>query len=349
MKRYLNKALIYQWFNSAKFAIIAGILFWGLYANFLIADVYRSEMYNIQRLDSNSFRTVGLEQYFILGLIFLVIYVLTFGNNKRNTEIFLCSGPYTKKQIKFNEFLCYLMTLGTFVLTYLYIAITFFIRNKESFVMINGYATIIMIEIIRIILFGILGIIIMLIIESMFSNSMVGIVFMIIIPISFVFSIIRKFDNYYCMWINRVMVREYTGEEFNSVRSCGLIEGYTSANEIRMRNLFIASFIFIMIIIISLFILNYVQRKNSLETNVGFFGSAWSKNIIIIYLPIAFGIILSDLIFGRYKDGFMESYYLVQKVSVKEYLIGFGVDFGLAAIVGIIIYMIIKKILKKLA
>ncbi|CDH90587.1 membrane protein [Clostridium botulinum B str. Eklund 17B (NRP)] len=64
-------------------------------------------------------------------------------------------------------------------------------------------------------------------------------------------------------------------------------------------------------------------------------------------MPIVFGIILSDLIFGRYKERFMESYYLVQKVSVKEYLIGFGVDFGLTAIVGIIIYIIIKKNIKK--
>ena len=349
MKRYLNKALIYQWFNSAKFAIIAGILFWGVYANSLIGSVYRSVMYSIKRLDSNSFKTAGLEQYFVLGLIFLVIYVLTFGNNKRNTEIFLCSGPYTKKQIKFNELFCYLITLGTFVLTYLYIAATFYIRNMDSFVIMNGYSTIIMIEIVRIILFGMLGIIIMLIIESMFSNSMVGIMFMIIIPISFVFSIITKFDNYYCMWINRVIVREYTDEEFNRVRSCGLIEGYTPIDEIRMRNLFIASCILIMIIVVSLVILSYIQRKNSLETNVGFFGSAWSKNLVIVYIAISSGIILSDLILGNYKEQFISSYYLVEKISVKDYLIGFGVDFGLAAIVGIIIYMIIKKISKKLA
>lgn len=349
MRRYLNKALIYQWFNSAKFAIIAGILFWGLYANFLISDVYRSEMYNIQRLDSNSFRTVGLEQYFILGLIFLVIYVLTFGNNKRNTEIFLCSGPYTRKQIKFNELFCYMITLGFFILTYLYIAVTFYIRNMDSFVIINGYSTIIMVEIIRILLFGILGIIILLTIEAMFSNNMVGIMFMIIIPFSFVFSIMKKFYHYYSMWINIVIAKEYTSEDLNRFKSYGLFDGYTLANQIRMRNLFIASCILIMIIVVSLFILNYVQRKNSLETNVGFFGSTWSKNVVLVYLSIAFGIILSDLILGNYKERFTDSYYFVEKISVNNYLTGFGIDLGLSAIVGIIIYMIIKKVSKKLA
>ncbi|WP_252229768.1 hypothetical protein [Clostridium sp. ZBS15] len=349
MKRYLNKALIYQWFNSAKFAIIAGILFWGVYANSLIGSVYRSVMYGVEKLDSNSFKTAGLEQYFVLGLIFLVIYVLTFGNNKRNTEIFLSSGPYTKKQIKFNELFCYMITLVFFILIYLYIAATFYIRNMDSFVIINGYSTIIMVEIIRIVLFGILGIIIMLTIEAMFSNNMVGIMFMIIIPFSFVFSIIRKFDNYYFMWINRVSFRERTIEELNRFNSSGLFDGYTCANQIRMRNLFIASCILIMIIVVSLVILNYIQRKNSLETNVGFFGSAWSKNLVIVYIAISSGIILSDLILGNYKEQFISSYYLVEKISINDYLIGFGVDFGLSAIVGIIIYMIIKKISKKLA
>ncbi|MBN1038511.1 hypothetical protein DVW12_07260 [Clostridium botulinum] len=349
MRRYLNKALIYQWFNSAKFAIIAGILFWGLYSNSLIGSMYRGVMRQVEGLDYNSFETVVLEQYFILGLIFLVIYVLTFGNNKRNTEIFLCSGPYTRKQIKFNELFCYMITLGFFILTYLYIAVTFYIRNMDSFVIINGYSTIIMVEIIRILLFGILGIIIMLTIEAMFSNNMVGIMFMIIIPFSFVFSIMKKFYHYYSMWINIVIAKEYTSEDLNRFKSYGLFDGYTLANQIRMRNLFIASCILIMIIVVSLFILNYVQRKNSLETNVGFFGSTWSKNVVLVYLSIAFGIILSDLILGNYKERFTDSYYFVEKISVNNYLTGFGIDLGLSAIVGIIIYMIIKKVSKKLA
>lgn len=348
MRRYLNKALIYQWFNSAKFAIIAGILFWGLYSNAMISDIHVGVLNDISRLHSNEFRTAGLEQYFILGLIFLVIYVLTFGNNKRNTEIFLCSGPYTRKQIKFNELFCYMITLGFFILTYLYIAATFYIRNMDSFIIINGYSTIIMIEIIRILLFGILGIIIMLTIEAMFSNNMVGVMFMIIIPFSFVFSIMRKFYDYYFMWMNRVIVKEYTSEELNRFKSSGLFDGYTFANQIRMKNLFIASCILIMIIVVSLFILNYVQRKNSLETNVGFFGSTWSKNVVFVYLSIAFGIILSDLILGNYKERFTDSYYFVEKISINNYLTSFGIDLGLSAVVGIIIYMIIKKVSKKL-
>ncbi|WP_315080039.1 hypothetical protein [uncultured Clostridium sp.] len=349
MRRYLNKALIYQWFNSAKFAIIAGILFWGLYSNAIISDVHLGVLNDISRLNSNEFRTVGFEQYFILGLIFLVIYVLTFGNNKRNTEIFLSSGPYTRKQIKFNEVICYMITLGLFVLTYLYIASTFYIRNIDNFIIISGYFTIIMVELIKVVLFGIIGIIVMLTIDSMFSNNMVGIMFMIIIPISFIFSLVRKFDHYYYMWMNRVIVKEHTSEELNRFSSAGLFEGYTCADQIRMRNLFIGSCILILIIVVSLFILNYVQRKNSLETNVGFFGSTWSKNVVIVYLSIAFGIILSDLILGNYKERFTDSYYFVEKISINNYLTSFGIDLGLSAIVGIIIYMIIKKVSKKLA
>ncbi|AOR23514.1 hypothetical protein [Clostridium taeniosporum] len=350
MKTYLNKALIYQWFNSAKFAIIAGVLFWGIYSNSIIDNVYMNILHGVSIFNSNEFETVGLEKYFILGLIFLVIYMLTFGVNKRNTEIFLSSGPYTKKQIKFNELICYMITLGVFVLTYLYISITFYIRNRESFIMLNGYSTIIMIEIIKIILLGMLGIIIMLIIEAMFSNSMVGLVFMMVIPISFLFSVLEKFFSYHHRWINMVTFEDYSiDKELNGFRSCGIFDGYLRVNEIRMRNLFIASLILIAIILVFLLILNYVQRKNSLENNVGFFASIWSKNIVVIYISVTFGIILSDLVLGGYKDKFTVPYYLSKKISVGSYLTGLGVDLGLSAVVGILIYIIFKKISKKLA
>lgn len=346
MKKYFNKALIYQWFNASKFAIIAGVLFWGLYSNSMISDMYALILNDISRLSSNEFRTLKLQQYFMLGVIFLVISILNFGNNKRNTEIFLYSGPYTKKQIKLNEFFCYMITLGIFALTYLYIAITFYIRNRERFIIINGYSNIISIEIIKIILFGILGIIIMLTIESMFSNSMVGIIFMIIIPISFMLSIFSKVGSYYNIWLERVLGKVVTAEEMNKYNSAGLFNGYISINEIRMRNLFIASVILLIIIVIFLFVLNYVQRKNSLESNVGIFGSTWSKKFILIYIPITFGIILSDILLGGYKQNLMPIDNLSKKLSIEAYLTSLSADIAISAVFGILIFIVLKKIIK---
>ena len=33
MKKYLNKGLIYQWFNSAKMMILLGVIAWGFASN----------------------------------------------------------------------------------------------------------------------------------------------------------------------------------------------------------------------------------------------------------------------------------------------------------------------------
>ena len=50
MKKYFNKALMYQWFNSTKIAILIGILTWGFLSNELInsgiSDVKSMIAYN---------------------------------------------------------------------------------------------------------------------------------------------------------------------------------------------------------------------------------------------------------------------------------------------------------------
>ena len=66
MKKYFNKALMYQWFNSTKIAILIGILAWGFLSNELInsgiSDVKSMIAYNA----TNSFYTFRIEQYFPL-------------------------------------------------------------------------------------------------------------------------------------------------------------------------------------------------------------------------------------------------------------------------------------------
>ena len=141
---------------------------------------------------SNDFNTAGLESYFMLGVIFIAICFIAKGTNKRNTEMFLSSGPYTKKQIKYNELISLLITLGFFIITYVYIAIMAYIRNREFIYIVDGYETIILIEIVRIILIGIIGIVFMLIMDLLFSNSVIGFISMIfVIPISIVLILVK--------------------------------------------------------------------------------------------------------------------------------------------------------------
>lgn len=65
---------------------------------------------------SNDLYAIGIEEYFILGIIFTAIYFISKGITKRNTEMFLSKAPI--KQIKYNEFICILITLVFFIITY---------------------------------------------------------------------------------------------------------------------------------------------------------------------------------------------------------------------------------------
>ena len=38
MNKYFNKGLLYQWFNSAKMAILLGIIVWGIWANSMVEN-----------------------------------------------------------------------------------------------------------------------------------------------------------------------------------------------------------------------------------------------------------------------------------------------------------------------
>jgi ABC-2 type transport system permease protein len=115
--------------------------------------------------------------------------------------MFLASGPYTKKQIKYNELMCIFATLTLFVITYLYIALMAYFRNKQLLSIVDGYWYIIFIEVAKIILIGAVGILFMLTVDLLFSNTVVGFASMIfVIPASIVLIITK---------VSKIL--EYTG------------------------------------------------------------------------------------------------------------------------------------------
>ncbi|GAA0076241.1 hypothetical protein UT300005_06190 [Clostridium sp. CTA-5] len=346
MKKYLNKALLYYWFNSTRTMLLLGMLLWGCFANGILNSLYYHAMNNLSGLNGNNFCTAGLEQYFILGIIFLGIYFMASGINKRNTNMFLSSGPYTKQQIKYNELICFFITLGIFVLTYIYIGITFYIRNKERLSILNGYSTILTVEVIKIIIFGIIGILFMLIIDSLFSNNTISVIFMMVFPISFICCILQRIDRYVFMWINNVVQKEFIPKDIRNSKFHALIDGWVDVSEIRMRNVFIGACILLIVVGILLVILNICQRKNSLETNIKFFASKWSEKVITVYLAVVSGIIINGLIFKDYRDNL---YYYGEpiKLEIKKFITILGTDIVISAVLGIISYIIIKKLLKK--
>jgi hypothetical protein len=350
MKKYLNKGLIYNWFNSAKVPIIIGLLIWGFIANEIISNEIIQTKSRISDLFSNGFTTTNIDKYFGLGVIFVAIYFIAQGINKRNAAMFLASGPYTKKQIKYNELMCLLITLVFFTLAYSYIALMAYVRNRELLSIIDGYGTIILIEIARIVLIGIIGILFMLTVDLLFSNTVIGFISMIfVIPVSIYVILMKVFEIIdYTRIYSRFVVANSGNSEFQRYTVKVLIERGTM-KEIRLRELFFEIVIALFIIVIMFFILNVTQQRYKLEWCNKIFSSKTNENILVILIATAIGsfaslFLLSDFInnIQRRNEG---NYLPLAGIDLVKAL---SVDLLCIVIVGFISYKIIKKVLKAL-
>ena len=356
MKKYLNKGLLYAWFNSAKVPIIIGIFVWGFIANMIIED----NLYNLKNKIaydfSNDFNTTTLDQYFMLGIIFIAIYFISKGINKRNTEMFLSSGPYTKKQIKYNDLISLLITLVFFTLTYAYIAIMAYVRNGEFLTIVEGYEIIILIEIAKIILIGIIGIIFMLIIDSMFSNSVIGFISMIsVIPISIalvigkLMSILIYFgfkENYSLFeGIRRLILGNPVEGDY--AMKIILLER-ASITKITFKQVTIEIIIALICIVIMLIIFNIAQARYKLESGNKIFSSKINENIVTILVSTALGSFTSFVFISKFVNNMQSKSGEYLPLFGLDLVKGLGADILCVGIVGFISYRIMKKILKNI-
>lgn len=349
MKKYLNKGLIYNWFNSAKVPIIIGLIAWGFIADAIIGSELTQVKYRISDSFINDFGTTNLDQYVWLGVIFLAVYFIAQGINKRNTAMFLSSGPYTKIQIKYNELMCISVTLALFVIVYIYIAIMAYISNKHLLSIVDGYWYIILIEIARIILIGIIGILFMLTVDLLFSNTVVGFASMIFVIPGSIILIITKVSKIleYTGIYNRYM-NYYTEGETSKYNVIALIDRATK-REIRLRELFFEIVAALCIIAVMFIIYNVVQKRYRLECCNKIFSSKANENVIVILVSLAIGslgslFLVSDFISNmRFING--GDYLPLSGISLIK---GLSLDFLCIAIVGVISFKIMKKVLKSL-
>lgn len=349
MKKYLNKGLIYNWFNSAKVPIIIGLIAWGFIADAIIRSEMTQVKYRISDSFVNDFTTTNLDQYLGLGIIFVAIYFIAQGINKRNAAMFLASGPYTKKQIKYNELMCIFATLLFFVITYIYIASMAYLRNKQLLSIVDGYWYIISIEIARIFLLGIIGILFMLTVDLLFSNTVVGFASMIfVIPgsIMLIITEVSKIIEYTGIY-NRYMVN-YAEGEIPKYNVNALLDRATR-REIRLRELFFEIVVALCIIAIMLIIYNVVQKRYRLECCNKIFSSKLNENIIVIIVSFAIGslgslFLVSDFI--RNMQFLNGGYYL--PLTGTNLIKGLSLDLLCIIIVGGISFKIMKKVLKSL-
>ncbi|MBN7574338.1 hypothetical protein C1H57_08780 [Clostridium sp. 2-1] len=353
MKKYLNKGLLYAWFNSAKAAIFIGLLIWGAVAYEIIKNNLNDVRNGLANNFDNYYYTNVWHEYFMLAIIFVAIYFIAKGINKRNTEMFLCSGPYTKKQIRYNEFICLLITLILFVITYVYIAIVSYFGNAEFISVVEGYWNIVTVETSKIILLGIIGIMFMLIIDLMFSNSVIGFISMIsVIPVSISIIIAKVISILEYFGVNKdySLLDKIEGLDYNvKLRGfCEIVFNRISVKDIIIRHLWSEMVSILFIIIIMIIVYSVVQNKYKLENANKIFSSQNNEKILVTLVSTAVGSFASLFL----TESFIHSLQLKNGSSRaligSDLVKGLGLDIICIFLIGFIAYKVMKRILKNI-
>lgn len=351
MKKYFNKGLIYQWFNSAKMMILLGIVAWGFFANAMleghIGDVTRT----ISREFENGYTLYTIFPYGILGIIFSLIHFMAQGINKRHNNMFLTGAPYTKKQIKYNEFICLMINLAIFMAVQIYIYMMAYIRHYELMTIVDGYFAALGVEVLRMILFGTAGILILLIIDSMFSNTIMGIICMISILPASLFFIVYKFFltlDYIPAGRDISMLDKFGGFIGQSLIKRKHLYLLDNANVVYMdSSMLFSEAVMVLVLIAVLLIIYYIMQKRfKVESNTKMFTSKLNEKIIVIISSIGAGVAASTLFVTSYIDSLRGFYY--QPLAGTQLIKALGVDLGVTVLVAFIAYKIINKLLKNI-
>jgi len=347
MRKYLNKGLLYEWFTASKMPILIGLVTWGFIARHILGSYVSIIKNEIAEVESNHFMAADLGEYFILGVIFLAIYSFASGVSKKNTTMFLCSGPFTKRQIKINELLCLLITLGLFIIMYLYIAVTIYVKNNELMSIVNCYPQVILIEVVRLFLFGIIGILLMIEIDSLFSNSIMAYFGMIALGVVTIAIIIkcRTIVSYFGSY-GETMDKIFGNIVYGNSKRLSILFFGGPYHSDDLGIIFKGIIFSIVVIGIMLLIFNVLEKRAKLETINKIFSCKANENMIVVYLSIGIGSLINSIITSISIDNTVGRFGRIPTYTSTELMMRFAIDVISIGIITFISYKIIKKILK---
>ena len=353
MKKYLNKGLIYQWFNSAKMIILLGVIAWGFASNMMVESHIGTVSRDISMNFHNGYSTYTIYSYVILGVIFAMIHFMSQGINKRNNNMFLTSAPYTKKQIKYNELICLLINLLIFITIFIYMNIMGYFRYYDLMSVVDGYFLVLLIEVAKIFLFGTIGIFILLIVDSMFSNTIMGIICMIsILPVSLIFILSRIFIILdYIPGGNGVSLLEKIGDVINVNFFRGQSVYLIDSINVRLiqSGKLISEFVVAGVIIAVLSVIYLIiQRKFKVESNTKMFTSKLNEKIIVIISSIGAGSFILAMLSEFYTNNLMGYYYYYGVLSGTNLIKALAFDIGIIGFISFVVYKLINKLLNNI-
>lgn len=275
MKKYYNKALFYQSFYNGKWGILGGIILFFLIVSSTTSGIINNCKRQIGNLDNNYMFFNSSFLVFILFLIIILVYVMITGFNKRNNMTFITSGPYTKEEVKKNEFLFLFLTLCLFTFVAAYAIMCVYIRNNELLPYIfNPWKSYVFI-ITKIFVLGLVFIVYLSFMDMFFSNLIFTLIALIGFPMAIFFDAIMlgqvyfyKVDGYNASSLNiyniSITILDYIGD---------LISFIEYEYEVYQSNTYIFSIIitYLIIAVFIYYISKFINKKTSINNINKFF------------------------------------------------------------------------------
>lgn len=349
MKKYFNKALMYQWFHSAKGIIAIGIFIWMFVSNRLIKLNINRVRNSIAYDFNNSFSGFGVYEYIILAFIFMAVYYSAMGANKKNTSMFLYSGPNTRKSIKINGLICLFITLLIFVLVYAYVILMAYIQERQLLSIVNGFWIIVIMELSKVLIIGTFGILVLMVLDMLFINSIAAVLSMISIFPLLIFLTIREIGNILCYFPfgSEMSVMTYLMNRSYGIFRHPYFAGY-SVLEIRLKYLCADIFTCILAIAVMFIIFIIMQKKNRLENSVHVFSSKKAENFIVIITSGCIGLFIESILALKFIDKKIWSYSDTGILYGAELIMIVGIQIILITLITLAAFFGIKKVLKKI-
>ncbi|MCB2360028.1 ABC transporter permease subunit [Clostridium estertheticum] len=152
MSKILNKALFYkEWINVKWITILTIVVLLFYKADGVISLLNQNKMYmkynGVIRTDKwiNEGLYGGSSYYFVMVFVVIILAISLFvGEKTSETEGFIVSMPFTRKEIMLNKWLIGVLSLLiSFIVTYIFLSLFYFVNINELNTTLNPYSDIV--------------------------------------------------------------------------------------------------------------------------------------------------------------------------------------------------------------
>lgn len=335
MKRYLNKSLYYQGDGKIWLPLLVVYLINYLVITLFVEDFFSFELrnslyYKEQTYYGDIHLIYDIEMWIAMIIFYAVCYFIIVGFFKRKKWSTLLSGPFSKLDIRKRELILMLISFLVYLLTFIIVVFQNVYLNEELVSFISDFNKVLYLDILRVIAISFIGISIVAILDSFFSN-VYYFLSSIILLILYTLLLISNFNN---IIYNFVYSNRY------SYKLIDIIRGYLVGNfiEIENRDIIIISGSIGLIILSLIFI--YIAKnltKNMLVENMNE-GIIFElpKKIMKFIISTFLGIVFSSRIANYLNEMYFDYNLVAENLLLLNILI--------IIIISLVSFYIIKKI-----